>query len=98
MAGRATYYSDCFEGRLTRSEEVFRQQDLTAAVDDSRWETYRGKRLLVCGQARYCVMVRVNDTGYLARAGVSIDLSSGAFGELAPHSQGVVRVKAWVLE
>lgn len=97
MEGKATFYADCFEGRLTRNEEVFRQEGLTAAVDDSRWPELRNHKLLVCGEGR-CVLVRANDTGYLGEWGIAVDLSKRAFRQLAPLRQGVVRVRVWVTE
>jgi len=97
MVGKATHYHDYFVGRLTRTEEVFDQGALTAAVDDRLWPEMRDRRLLVCVEAR-CVMVRVNDTGYLADSGVTLDLSKRAFGELAPLGQGIVRVETWIIE
>lgn len=97
MVGRATHYHDYYHGRLTRSEEVFDQGALTAAVDDRLWPEMRDRRLLVCAGAK-CVVVRVNDTGYLADAGVMIDFSKRAFGELAPLGQGIVRIEMWIIE
>jgi len=97
MVGKATHYHDYYHGRLTRSEEVFDQNGLTAAVDDRLWPEMRGWRLLICAE-RKCVMVRVNDTGWLADSGVTLDLSKRAFGELAPLRHGMVRVKAWIIE
>jgi len=97
MEGRATFYHDYFEGRLTRNEEVFRQHGLTAAVDDTRWSELRNKTLLVCGKGK-CVLVRANDTGYLSEWGIAVDLSKRAFQQLAPLRQGVVEVRVWVME
>jgi len=97
MLGKATHYADYFEGRLTRNEEVFDQEKLTAAVDDGMWPGLRDEKLLVCGEEK-CVIVRVNDTGYLAEHGIVVDLSKRAFTELAPLRQGVVKVKVWMLK
>jgi len=97
MEGKATYYSDYYHGRLTRNEEVFEQGKLTAAVDDGMWPELRDKSLLVCADSK-CVVVRANDTGYLAEHGIVVDVSKRGFQELAPLRQGVVRVRVWVIE
>ena len=97
MEGRATFYHDYFEGRLTRNEEIFRQDGLTAAVDDSRWPGLRGKEVVVCADTT-CVKVRVTDTGYLSEWGIAVDLSKRAFQRLAPLRQGIVEVRVWVME
>jgi len=97
MEGKATFYADYFEGRLTRSEEVFSQHKLTAAVDDGMWPALRNKKLLVCSR-KHCVLVRANDTGYLRGHGIVIDLSKGAFQKLAPLYQGIVKVRVWVIK
>lgn len=97
LEGKATFYHDYFEGRLTRTEEVFRQDGLTGAVDDSGWPEFRGKEVLVCTRDSTCVKVQVNDTGYLAEHGIVVDLSKRAFQQLAPLRQGVVRVRVWII-
>ena len=97
MAGKATYYHDRYHGRLTRSETIFNQNRLTAAVDDGMWPALRDKKLLVCTQSK-CVIVRADDTGYLANCGIVVDLSKRAFREVAPLDQGVAKVKVWIME
>lgn len=97
MEGKATYYSDYYHGRLTRNEQTFDQEKFTAAVDDAMWPELRDRKLLVCGESR-CVVVRVNDTGYLSGWGIAVDLSKRAFQRLAPLRQGIVRVKVWIID
>jgi len=97
MVGKATHYHDYFVGRLTRTEEVFGQGGLTAAVDDSKWPEMEGKEVLICADSA-CVKARVNDTGYLAEHGIVVDLSKRAFQQLAPLRQGVVEVRMWIIE
>lgn len=106
MEGKATFYADYFEGRLTRSEEVFSQAGLTAAVDDAMWSELRGKEVVVCAYSTQqksgslsCTSVLViNDTGYLAEHGIVVDLSKRAFQQLAPLRQGVVWVRVWIIK
>ena len=97
LEGKATFYHRRFEDRLTRTEEVFRQDGLTAAVEDSMWPELRNKKLLVCGKGR-CVLVRANDTGYLAEHGIVVDLSKRAFSQLGDLERGIIPVKVWVIE
>lgn len=105
MVSKATYYHDYYHGRLTRNEEMFDQEKLTAAVDDGMWHKLKGKEVIVCESSKEegyvacrCVVVRANDTGYLAEHGVILDLSKRAFQQLAPLRQGVVPVKVWVMQ
>lgn len=67
MMGLATYYVAPV-GAETRSGEGYRPDALACAVDDSEWARLRGKRLLVRSGSRW-LTCRVNDTGYLYRAG-----------------------------
>lgn len=52
----------------------------------------RGTRLMVATQAGKSVVCRVNDYGPEEWTGVQLDLSSHAFAQLAPLSQGLVEV------
>lgn len=72
-SGKVTWYH--LPGRLTRSEEMYYSSSATAAVDASRWGLLKGQRIRVTNQVTGASMVvRVNDTGYLAGAGVVLDL------------------------
>lgn len=52
----------------------------------------RGTRLMVATKTGKSVVCRVNDYGPEAWTGVQLDLSSHAFAQLAPLSQGLVEV------
>lgn len=82
--GCASWYGPGFYGRLTTSGEVFTGREMTCAS----WHFPLGSRLEVeyCGKK---IIVRVNDRGGLNL----LDLSEGAFRELAPLGRGIIRVK-----
>ncbi len=92
---RYTWYCDPYIGRLTQSGEVYTAADFTTAVPVELWDELRGHHLMVCTPAD-CVLVRVNDTGYLSAWNVLLDLSPRAFRQLAPLGLGVLDVQVWV--
>lgn len=85
---KATYYSDFFVGRETKSGEIFDQNKLTCASN-----IYPiGTRLKVTNiENGKTVVVRVNDTGSFKR--VTLDLSKKAFRKIADLEIGVVKIK-----
>ncbi len=93
--GVATYYGPGFDGRRTASGETFDMNGLTTAAS----EAYLfGTTLLVTNLSNgRQVQVRVTDRGAFSSRGVLLDLSKGAFEQLAPLSQGVVKVKIQVV-
>ena len=70
MEGLATHYdAGSHLGRLTRSEEPYRVDSPTCAVDDELWNELAGKWLLVVTDSGRKLVLRVNDSGYLDEAG-----------------------------
>lgn len=86
-AGKATFYHDKFEGRKTKSEEIFKQSRFTCAST-----TYKiGTRLKITNPKNgKSVECRVNDTGRLSKN--HVDLSKAAFKEIGDLSQGWLKV------
>lgn len=91
-----TTYADKFEGRRTKSDEVYTHRNYTVAVPRDRWKAFRGKRLLF-SRPPYVLKVyaRVTDT---TGPGVrNYDLSRGAWETLtqgAAPSRIRVRMEA----
>lgn len=100
LVGTATWYGEpvhLFEGNYTKGGDLWDPEAMACAVDINDWERYRGQELLVCSEAR-CIQVRVWDTGYLARAGVALDLTPRAFEMLGVLEDGVLQMRAFLLE
>ena len=83
-----TWYGAAYHGRLAADGSRF---DRWAATCAHRTLPF-GTRLRVEYQGNV-VWVRVTDRGPLAWTGRDLDLSEGAFGLLAPTSQGVIRAR-----
>ncbi|MHB1922850.1 MAG: septal ring lytic transglycosylase RlpA family protein [Chitinophagaceae bacterium] len=87
--GRASFYSDYFNGRETANGEIFHQNRLTAA---SRTLPF-GTRVKVVNLSNGCsVRVRINDRGPYVMDRM-IDLSKKAAKRLKMLNQGVAKVK-----
>ena len=86
----ASYYGGHHHGRRTASGEVFDKNKMTcAAVKKYKF----GERLKVTNTKNgKSVVVTVNDRGGFAKYGREIDLSEGAFKQIAPLKQGLVKV------
>ena len=87
---QASHYGigDGYHGRTTANGERFNAYGLTAAHKSLPF----GTRVRVTNQANgKSVIVRINDDGPHVY-GRSIDLSYGAFSQIAPPSQGVASV------
>jgi len=83
----ATYYYDEFQGRVTKSGEIFDQNKLTCASN----EHPLGTILKVTNTENYkSVIVKVNDTGNLY--GRTLYLSKEAFHLIANLETGVLKV------
>lgn len=85
---RATYYSDYFVGRPTKSGEIFNQNLLTCASNVFPIGTRLKLTNVENGKS---VVVRVNDTGGFRR--VTLDLSKKAFRKIADLKIGIVKIK-----
>ncbi len=89
LSGRATYYSNRFEGRATASGEVFRQSRLTAAANDLPFGTVA----TVTNQENGLkVDVVINDRIGGSRGRFVLDLSRGAADQIGMTAKGVVPV------
>ena len=88
--GYASHYGvgDGFNGNMTANGEYFNAYGRTVA---HKWLPF-GTKLLVTNQRNGAsVVVRVNDRGPYARGRI-LDLSYGAFNQIAPPSQGETKV------
>lgn len=86
--GTASYYGHGFDGRLTANGERFNRWGMTAAHRSLPF----GSRVRVVNQdTGRSVIVKINDHGpaYSSRI---IDLSEGAFAQIASRDQGLARV------
>lgn len=87
--GIASYYADKYEGRLTASGEIFRQDLLTAAHKTLPFGTMVTVTNLKNGKK---IRVRINDRGPFV-AGRIIDLTSRGARELDFIRDGIVNVR-----
>lgn len=88
--GYASHYGvgDGFNGNMTANGEQFNAYGRTVA---HKWLPF-GTRLKVTNQRNGAsVVVRVNDRGPYAHGRI-LDLSYGAFNQIAPPSQGEVKI------
>jgi rare lipoprotein A len=88
QCGQASFYGPGFHGRPTANGERFNSQAMTAAHRSLPF----GSRVRVTNQANgRSVVIRVNDDGphYGSRI---IDLSEGAFSQIASLGQGLAQV------
>lgn len=88
----ATYYGDYFHGRLTASGEVYDEWGLTAAHNSLSFGTMVEVTNIENGKK---VIVKITDRGGFTHA---LDLSKGAFQELAPLAQGVIKISYKILD
>lgn len=87
--GRASWYGKGSSGSRTANGERFKPGGNTAASWDYRFNS----RILVFNPENgRSVIVRINDRGPAKRLKRLIDLSEGAFKQIANLSKGVVRV------
>lgn len=85
---KATYYADVFQGRRTKSGEIFDQNKLTCASNIFKI----GTRLKITNiKNERSVIVEVNDTGSFKK--VSVDLSKKAFSKIADIKDGIIEIK-----
>lgn len=94
IIGKATWYGKKFHGRKTASGEKFDMYAMSAAHKTLPF----GKKVIVTNtKTDKSVEVYVNDRGPFIK-GVVIDLSYGAFKEIANPDEGFINVKIEVLE
>lgn len=87
--GKATFYSDFFEGRGTANGEKFTQKGFTAASKELPFGTRVRITNLKNGQN---VDVRINDRGPF-NISLDLDLTSTAFSQIASTREGIVPVQ-----
>lgn len=89
-----TYYGDKYKTRRrTANGEWFHKDSLTCA---SMIHPFGTKLKVTNPKTNQSVIVRVTDRGQFAHN--NIDLSYGAFGQIAPHKLGRIKVKVEVIE
>lgn len=87
--GKASYYADKFEGRLTANGDIYRHSELTAAHKTLPF----GTRVVVKNLANSrTVVVRINDRGPFIKGRI-IDLSRAAAKKLGFIDKGVTEVE-----
>ena len=91
--GIASYYADKFEGRKTYTDEIFRQDSLTAASNTLPMHTWIRVTNL---RNHRTVIVRINDKMH-PRNRRLIDLSRAAAKKLGFAGRGLTRVRIDVL-
>ncbi|WP_425642545.1 septal ring lytic transglycosylase RlpA family protein [Marinomonas gallaica] len=92
--GKASFYADKFQGRLTANGERFNQRAQTAAHKRLPF----GAKVRVTNIANNkSTVVRINDRGPFV-SGRVIDLSKSAFRHIGNTRQGVIDVKIEVLD
>lgn len=101
-SGKITHY-DCDKhcGKLTRSGSPYSPDSLTVAVDESLWHELAGEWIRVTNlESGKSIMVKVNDTGRLSKAGVAADLPEGTWLLISgkPLEEGIFEgvVERWV--
>jgi peptidoglycan lytic transglycosylase len=93
LRGKASFYADFFEGRLTANGEVFDQSRLTAAHKSLKFGTIVRVTNLKNGKS---IVVKINDRGPFV-AGRIIDLSKEAARQIGMIQDGVVDVTVEIL-
>jgi len=94
LRGKASFYADFFEGRLTANGEVFDQSKLTAAHKSLKFGTIVKVTNLSNNKS---VTVKINDRGPFV-AGRIIDLSKEAARRIDMIESGVVDVEVEILD
>ena len=94
LEGTASYYGPGFDGKKTASGETFSKNAMTAAHRTLPFGTKVRVTSLKSGKS---VVVRINDR-HPGTKGRVIDLSEGAFKQIAPLEAGIVRVKMEILK
>lgn len=92
--GKASFYADKFDGRVTASGEIFDQNELTAA---HRTLPFGAKVKVTNLDNQKSVIVKINDRGPFVNDRV-IDLSKSAARQLDFIKKGVAKVKVEVLK
>jgi len=89
IKGKASFYSDWFDGRLTANGEYFSQEEYTAAHRTLPFDTWLEVTNLENGKSIY---VRINDRGPYVKGRI-VDLSKAAAKAIGNLNQGVFKVE-----
>lgn len=92
--GKASFYADKYQGKMTASGELFKQEAKTAAHRKLPFGTRVKVTNIKNGES---VVVRVNDRGPFVKGRI-IDLSRSAFRTIGNPADGVIDVEISVLE
>ena len=95
--GVASYYDDSSVdprwGGKTKSGALFSEVNYTVAVPPHRWKELKHKVLRITNRKTgRMVKVRVTDTGNMELYGRTVDLSKGAFQQIASPKEGLANV------
>jgi len=89
IKGKASFYADWFDGRLTANGEFFSQEEYTAAHRTLPFDTWLEVTNL---DNKKSVFVRINDRGPYVKGRV-IDLSRAAAKAIGDLNQGIFNVE-----
>lgn len=89
QTGKASFYGEKHHGRKTASGEVFNMHGLTAASNTLPIGTYVKVTNVKNSKS---VVVKINDRGGFSKYGRLLDMSKGAFSQIASVKQGVITV------
>ena len=85
---KASYYNSSFNGKVTKSGEIYNENRLTCASNTHKLGTKLKVTNLDNGKS---VIVKVTDTGSFSK--VTLDLSKKAFERIAELEKGIINIK-----
>lgn len=94
VVGKASFYSDWFDGRLTANGEFFSQEEYTAAHKTLPFNTWVEVNNLDNNKS---VFLRINDRGPYVKGRI-IDLSKAGAKAIGDLNQGVFNVEMRIVE
>jgi len=94
VKGKASFYSDWFDGRLTANGEFFSQEEYTAAHKSLPFDTWVEIKNL---DNKKTVYLRINDRGPYIKGRI-IDLSKAGAKAIGNLKQGIFNVEMRIVE
>jgi len=94
VKGKASFYSDWFDGRLTANGEFFSQEEYTAAHKSLPFDTWVEVKNL---DNKKTVYLRINDRGPYIKGRI-IDLSKAGAKAIGNLKQGIFNVEMRIVE
>jgi len=94
IKGKASFYSDWFDGRLTANGEFFSQEEYTAAHKSLPFNTWVEVKNLDNNKS---VFLRINDRGPYVKGRI-IDLSKAGAKAIGNLNQGIFNVEMRIIE